>query len=177
MKIVNNSRKTELGIGGIILPLPCFFPSISSVKFSIQEIINMAIEKTYKLATRVVVRDKHGNCLLIKRVMTSKNNAGKWEFPGGKIDEGESFDAAMRREVREETGLEISFQHVVGAVEIEMPNFKVAQIIIEANMQSGKVCLSGEHSEYAWVMPQNLLTMDLSEYLVPFVKDYIKTKS
>ncbi|MCX5697235.1 MAG: NUDIX domain-containing protein [Candidatus Omnitrophica bacterium] len=131
-------------------------------------------EKPYKLATRVVINDKLGRCLLLKRSAISKSNAGKWEFPGGKVDEGESFDAAMRREVTEETGLEVSFRRVVGAIEIEMPNFKVAQIILEADAESGAVILSSEHDEYVWVKPQDLLNMDLSPYLVSFIKDYIK---
>jgi len=106
--------------------------------------------------------------------MISKNNAGKWEFPGGKIDEGESFYEAMRREIKEETGLEVSFQRVVGALEIEMPDFKVAQIMLEANTGSNEIHLSNEHSEYAWVKPQDLLNVDLSPYLVSFVENYIK---
>lgn len=133
------------------------------------------VEKPYKLAVRALIWNKHRYCLLLKRSITSKSNAGKWEFPGGKIDEGESLDKAMRREIAEETGLEVSFRRVVGAFEIELANFKVAQIVLEAYAESEDVRLSQEHSQCLWVKPQDFLNIDLSEYLLPFVKDYVKT--
>ena len=59
------------------------------------------------LSVKVIVYDQHGQVLLLQRSQASKNNAGKWEFPGGKLDPGESFDEALLREVQEETGLAI----------------------------------------------------------------------
>ena len=41
-------------------------------------------------------------CLLLKRSRSPKGNPGKWRFPGGKIDPGESFDEALLREVAKE---------------------------------------------------------------------------
>ena len=61
--------------------------------------------KPFVLSAKVVVRDAHGRCLLLKRSMSSKNNRGKWDLPGGKVDAGERFDEALLREVAEETGL------------------------------------------------------------------------
>lgn len=57
-----------------------------------------------------VLRDREGRVLLAQRP-PGKHLAGAWEFPGGKIDPGESADAALRRELREELGIE------VGAIE------------------------------------------------------------
>lgn len=131
-------------------------------------------EKPYKLATRVLIKDRLGRCLLLKRSLTSKTNGGKWEFPGGKVDSGEDFYEALKREITEETGLKVSFQRVAGAVEMEMPDFKVAQIILEANTQASEVRLSNEHSEYAWIKPQDLLNMDLTPCLVSFARNYSK---
>jgi 8-oxo-dGTP diphosphatase len=70
--------------------------------------------KPLRLSAKIVVRDKHGRCLLLKRSLSSKGSPGKWEFPGGKIDPGESFDEALLREVAEETNLTISIQSVAG---------------------------------------------------------------
>jgi 8-oxo-dGTP diphosphatase len=66
-------------------------------------------EKPYGLSVKMVLRDDNGRCLLLKRSMNSKWYAGKWEFPGGKVDPGENFGDALLREVFEETGLRITY--------------------------------------------------------------------
>ena len=53
--------------------------------------------KPLKLSVKIVVRDDAGRCLLLRRSLSSKGNPGKWDFPGGKIDPGESFDEALVR--------------------------------------------------------------------------------
>ena len=53
-----------------------------------------------------VLRDDSGNVLIAQRP-TGKHLAGSWEFPGGKLREGESPGEALRRELREEIGVEV----------------------------------------------------------------------
>jgi 8-oxo-dGTP diphosphatase len=135
------------------------------------------LAKPFALSIKVVIRDDAGRCLLLKRSLSSKGNPGKWEYPGGKAEIGESFDAALLREVAEETGLTISLQHVAGAAESEMPTRKVAYLIMEARLESGQVCLSSEHDDYAWVAPQVLAEMDLADQFRPFAETYSKKVS
>ena len=52
-----------------------------------------------------VLRDEAGRYLLTRRVRGA--DAGKWEFPGGKVEPGESCEAALERELREETGMRV----------------------------------------------------------------------
>ena len=136
----------------------------------------MALEDTLKkpfaLSVKVVIRDGACRCLLLKRALTSKGNPGKWEFPGGKAEMGESFDAALLREVTEETGLTILLERVAGAAESEMPTRKVAYLIMEARLESGQVRLSSEHDDFAWVAPEQLPTMDLAEQFQSFARIY-----
>ena len=77
------------------------------------------INHVYGLAVRVLLTDQDGKILILKRSTDSKTNPGKWELPGGKVDQGESFDHALIREVYEETNLKISLEHVVGASRTE----------------------------------------------------------
>ena len=137
----------------------------------------MMSTKPFALSVKVVIRDDAGRCLLVKRSLSSKGNPGKWEFPGGKAEMGESFDAALLREVAEETGLTISLLHVAGAAESEMPTRQVAYIIMEGHLESGHVRLSSEHDEYAWVKPQELAAMDLAEQFRLFAEAYAKKLS
>jgi 8-oxo-dGTP diphosphatase len=132
--------------------------------------------KPFALSVKVVIHNKAGQCLLLKRSLQSKGNPGKWEFPGGKVEAGEDFDTGLLREVAEETGLTISLQRVAGAAESELPTRKVAYLIMEGQFESGQVCLSGEHESYAWVAIQDLATMDLAEQFRSFVQAYMRAR-
>ncbi|MDH7487214.1 MAG: NUDIX domain-containing protein [Anaerolineae bacterium] len=129
-------------------------------------------DKPFALSIKVVIRDEADRCLLLRRSASSKGNPGKWEFPGGKVEAGEDFDAALLREVAEETGLTVSLHRVAGAAESEMPTRKVAYLILEGRLESGQVRLSSEHEDYAWVAPHDLLGMDLVEQFRPFAQAY-----
>lgn len=57
---------------------------------------------------RVVLKRRGGKILLLKRSKCSRHNPGRWEFPGGGMGLSESLTEALRREVREETGLDVA---------------------------------------------------------------------
>lgn len=109
--------------------------------------------------------------------MSSNTNAGEWEFPGGKIEPGESFDEGLLREVLEETGLVIFLQKVAGCTEFELPDRKVACLILEGHVQSGQVRLSDEHDAFDWVPIAELPGMDIAEQFQKFALDYARSKA
>lgn len=53
--------------------------------------------KPFALSAKVVIRDKEGRCLLLKRSMSSKGNPGKWDLPGGKVDAGQNLEQELLR--------------------------------------------------------------------------------
>jgi 8-oxo-dGTP diphosphatase len=126
--------------------------------------------KPFSLSVKALMHDGHGRFLLIKRSAASKNNAGKWDFPGGKIDVGEAFDKALIREIREETGLDVSLEKVLGAGESELPDRKVAYIFLEARVVSGSVRISEEHDAFAWMTPGELADADLCPQFREFAR-------
>jgi len=128
----------------------------------------MTSRKPLALSVKVLVFDNEGRCLVLKRSMASKGNPGKWDFPGGKVDPGETLDEAARREVLEETGLEITIGRVLGAAESESPTSRIAYLILEGHFVSGEVRLSEEHEEFAWVAPEDLHEYDLVSQLRAF---------
>lgn len=131
------------------------------------------MHKPFSLSAKVVIRDKEGRCLLLKRSMSSKGNPGKWDLPGGKVDTGENLEQGLLREVAEETtGLTISLQRVLGAAESESPTKRVAYLIFEGRLESGQVCLSSEHDDFTWVDRQDLARVDIAEQFRPFLKAY-----
>ncbi len=129
-------------------------------------------DKPFGLAVKAII-GAGGQILLLQRSASSKRFAGTWEFPGGKVDAGEAFDAALLREVSEETGLTISLEKVAGATHYEMPAIRLAVLFVEARLVSGEVQLSDEHDDYRWVAVRDLATLDMSEQLHEFVQDYV----
>ena len=116
--------------------------------------------KPFRLAISAFIKyhgsneENKGKYLLIQRSESSNNFKGLWETPGGKIDQGESFEEALVREIQEETGLTVVFDGVAGAVDIDIPtkpDLKVAVLYMKAHTDSDDVKISDEHQDYKWL--------------------------
>jgi len=110
------------------------------------------------LTNRAIILDKKGKILIIKRSDTDSWRPGYWEFPGGKLDEGQDISNALEREVLEETGLVvIPINRVVYCESKITTTYKKYRglpyivLIGIAKKIGGKVKLSEEHVDYAWV--------------------------
>ncbi len=111
----------------------------------------MSVPKPFSMAVKAVILDDTGRCLLIRRSPENTHFAGCWEWPGGKLDPGESFTDGLEREVMEECGLTVALTGLAGAMEFEMPGARVVLLCMEARVTGGAIRLSGEHDEAAWV--------------------------
>lgn len=121
------------------------------------------MSKPQTLSVKVLIRDGQGRYLLIKRSASSKANAEKWDFPGGKVDPGEDFKEALTREVAEETGLTISLGREIAKIKTELTDKIITYVMMEGRVESGKVQLSSEHDEFAWVKDTEICSMNLVE--------------
>lgn len=128
------------------------------------------INHVYGLAVRVLLNDDNRKILIIKRSTDSKTNPGKWELPGGKVNQNESFDQALLREVYEETGLKINLDHVVGVSEQNLHVIRAVHIIMSGTIREGDLSLSSEHDGYAWVFFEDLGEYELADWLESFFK-------
>lgn len=57
---------------------------------------------------------KEGKLFITKRGKKAKNERGKWEIPGGSVEYGETFEKAIKREIKEEHGIEIEILELLG---------------------------------------------------------------
>jgi len=105
-----------------------------------------------------------GEILLLHR-QDHKSEGNRWGVPAGKIDEGESEFEAMIREVREETGQEISLDQLeyLSKVYVKYPEYDFVYYMFRAKLNARpEVVLSiGEHKDYRWLSPQDALSLDL----------------
>jgi 8-oxo-dGTP diphosphatase len=131
----------------------------------------------FGLTVKAVLVDEDGRTLLIRRSASNRCFAGTWEWPGGKVDEGEDFDTALRREMREETGLEIEPVHLAGSAEFDMPHVRVIVLCMDARVVGGTLTMSEEHDASAWVPLKEIHSYDLAPNMTDFMLEYVEQRT
>ena len=86
---------------------------------------------------------------------------GMWEFPGGKIEHGESSEDALKREIQEELGVDIVIEDLICTTEYDYPSFHLTMHCYLCNIASGEIELR-EHKSARWLTAE---TLDSVEWL------------
>ncbi|MFP4373022.1 MAG: (deoxy)nucleoside triphosphate pyrophosphohydrolase [Spirochaetaceae bacterium] len=113
-----------------------------------------------QLRVTAAVLERNGTYLLCRRHPNGEL-PGKWEFPGGKVEEGESEQECLVREIREELSLDVTPMRRLGVVEVELPAGHLSLVAYCADAGDGTPQVL-DHEEIAWVAPDRLLTYDLA---------------
>jgi 8-oxo-dGTP diphosphatase len=108
------------------------------------------------IAVVAAVIENDGRFLLTRR-QPGVHLAGMWEFPGGKIDEGESHEHALRREIREELEADIEVGSLVFEITHEYPERTIALYFYECTLVGEPRPLLGQ--EMRWVARQELRSL------------------
>ena len=107
-----------------------------------------------------------GNQCLIAQRGPHASLAGKWEFPGGKVEPGESPSAALAREIAEELGLHITVGQVLAHGTATVGRRLISLDVYAATITAGTLTLR-EHSQTAWASADNLPHFDWAEADIP----------
>lgn len=117
----------------------------------------------------VALRDEH--LLLIRR--GSPPGLGQWSLPGGRVDLGETMAEAVVREVREETGLDVICDALVGWVERVSPtNHFVIMDFAVTTLSSDAPTADTDAAEARWVPLWEVSELDLVDGLLDFLADH-----
>ncbi len=112
--------------------------------------------KTINVVAAIIIRTTEDGT---KQVFATQRGYGDWkgwwEFPGGKIEEGESAEDALKREIKEELATEISVGDYVDTIEYDYPDFHLSMRCYECSVISGKLELL-EHENASWLTKENL---------------------
>lgn len=96
----------------------------------------------------------------------------KWEFAGGKIEEGESEIDCIKREIFEELNIKIEVKERLTPVNHQYPNFKIKLIPFIAEYLSGELELR-EHYNFLLANKIDLINLDWAEADLPILKEYL----
>tara|TARA_R100000152_G_C6724419_1_gene149892 strand:+ start:244 stop:681 length:438 start_codon:yes stop_codon:yes gene_type:complete len=114
---------------------------------------------------KVIIFNEEDKILILKRAAHMNWMPGKWDLPGGHLKKEETAKQAIKREVKEETGLTIKKIIELGNIN-QITIFKA-----NAGNKNKELSLDDENADYKWISPAKV-----SEYdFVPFLKDFIKS--
>ncbi len=118
---------------------------------------------------KAVIVNKDGKVLILREAATYGDGMqkGRYHMPGGRIEAGENFEEALRREVREETGLEVEIENPLYVGEWrpvirDVPHQIVGTFFV-CRPKSDKIVLSTEHDDYQWIDPKERKKYDLMD--------------
>ena len=100
-----------------------------------------------------VIRDREGRIFATQRGYGPYKDG--WEFPGGKIEAGETPEEALKREIREELDAEIEVGESAGRIEYDYPEFHLSMDCFFCVLLSGAPILK-EHEAAKWLRPEEL---------------------
>lgn len=120
-----------------------------------------------QVGVKVLLKNREGKYLLMRRSPYEERGVGKWDIAGGRIEKGVQLMENLAREVQEETGLTLKGEpKLLAAQDIIWPDRHVVRITYTADVE-GEPTLGHEHSEYGWFTYEDMKTLDKMD-------DYVK---
>lgn len=128
--------------------------------------------KTIEVVAAIIIKDR--------KVFATQRGYGEfkdwWEFPGGKMEPGESPKVALKREIREELDAEIEVKELLETVEWDYPNFHLTMHCFICSLLSDSLHLN-EHEAATWLTHETLESvkwLPADEILLDKIAGYLK---
>ena len=117
-------------------------------------------------AAGVIVNHK-GEILCTKRDVGKYDYVSlKWEFPGGKIEEGETPRQTLERELREELNIKVEIGEFYYHVEHDYPDFHLSMAVFKCKFNEQEISMN-VHKEIMWMKPQDMMQLDWAAADIP----------
>lgn len=113
-----------------------------------------------KFATAFVLNSQK-QLLLVKRREGTEVLPGKWGYPGGMIEGGDSVETTIHKEIIAETGFDVDIIRVGKDITVSVGKSKIVAVPVLCTTDKEDVKLDYEHTEYRWIDPLDLLKYDL----------------
>ena len=126
----------------------------------IQRVEDAIDTKRLRVVTAAVIRDETGR-VLIARGRHGHPRSSQWEFPGGRVEAGETLEECLEREIREELGVKIRVVGRLVLADHKYPTFDIRLCAMKVSVVEGKLNLD-KHKKAVWVQPKELFLLDLA---------------
>ena len=120
-----------------------------------------------KLVTAAIIRD--GENILVVRRGQGEKLAGFWEFPGGKVENPETLQECLERELFEELDIATKVTNVVAVSDYKYDNGSINLVALEAEILHGEISLS-VHDKLRWLTPSEILELKLAPADIPIAQ-------
>ena len=126
-----------------------------------------------KIVAKALVRSSEGLCLVLHRGNTHPRFPGHIDFPGGEVEPKETPEAAVMREIQEETGLLVDPKKMKKLFTKQYQ--QATHVLFEAKLTEpdAKVALSWEHKSYRWITPEELKSLPKFSDADPYYTDVV----
>ena len=117
-----------------------------------------------------VIRNEKGEILCTLRDQGKYDYVSfKWEFPGGKIEEGETNEQTLVRELHEELDIDVKINRFIYQVEHDYPDFHLSMAVYGCELVSKQIKMN-VHKGIKWLKPENLMELDWAAADLPVAK-------
>lgn len=125
-------------------------------------------------------RHLHVACAIIEqdgKVLAAQRSAAmsmplKWEFPGGKIEAGESPEECLNRELKEELGISVLIGTALQPATHSYADFTVTLYPFTCRLAGGVITMH-EHHDLQWILPQRMTELDWAAADLPVIDEYL----
>lgn len=116
---------------------------------------------------------EHDGLVLAARRSSLMSLPLKWEFPGGKVEPGESLEACLQRELFEELGVQVSPVRNLISHTHHYPDFTITLYPFVCSIAGGTIRIH-EHEAIVWLPPEKLCELDWAEADLPVIAGYLQ---
>lgn len=141
------------------------------IKQELESLLNQAKEDNRKLFVDCLIKNSEGRIFAQKRSMSRKKFPGCWDLPGGGVDEGETIEQAVQRELKEELNFDLDLIESIARIfdytlpqemrsDWENPRHRIVQVVVTVKDYSSPILEEGKADELGWFGHDNLQRLE-----------------
>ena len=141
------------------------------------KLTNQIVDKLFVATKAFIVHN--GKILLLKESSkySDGSHTGKFDVVGGRVEPGQRFDQSLLREIKEETGLDVTIGRPFFVNEwrtnVRGEEWQIVGTFFECSSDLDKVTLSEDHEEYVWINPEDYKDYNIIENLIPVFESFL----